>query len=251
MSNFELVKSAKFGEVACDFYGKDNEVFMTINQLAECLGYASKSGVEKVVSRNQYLKQDKFSTVVEIGGTDGMSVPQKTRVFNEDGIYEIAFKANTKKAFEFRSWVRDILKSLRSGKAKIVGMSDYQRLMMQTRAENAKVRKAQILARLAEQYDGTYKQVLHSYATKELTGEHLLPLPSLGRKTYTATEIGEQIGISANMVGILANRHNLKTEQYGAWFNDKARGHNKEVQTFRYFDNVLPVLQQLANNQAG
>lgn len=124
-------------------------------------------------------------------------------------------------------------------------MTDYQRMMSQTRAENAKIRKAQILTKLADQYNGTYKQVLQAYATKELTGDFLLPLPAIEQKTFSAAEIGERLGISANMVGKLTNSNNLKTDQYGQWFHDKSRHSSKEVQTFRYYENVVPVLQKL------
>lgn len=243
MTKMELVKSAKFGNTQCDFYGKDDKVYMTINQLAECLGYSSRKSVEKIVERNDYLKNREFSVTDKLSGTDGKLY--KTRVFTEDGIYEVAFLAKTQNAKEFRSWVRKILKSLRKGESKIVSMTEYQRLMVETRAENAKIRKAQILERLAKEYDGTYKQVLQSYATYELTGEHLLPLPSLPEKTLTATEIGDRLGITANKVGILANRYGLKTERYGAWFNDKAKHCSKEVQSFRYYEEVIPVLRNI------
>lgn len=241
-NKMELVKSAKFGTIPCDFYGKDDKVYMTINQLAECLGYSSKSGVENIINRNKYLKTTDFSSTHKLW-VDGKQ--RATRVFTEDGIYEVAFLAKTQNAKEFRSWVRKILKSLRKGESKIVSMTEYQRMMVETRAENAKIRKAQILERLAKEYDGTYKQVLQSYATYELTGEHLLPLPSLPEKTLTATEIGDRLGISANKVGILANRYGLKTEKYGAWFNDKAKHCSKEVQSFRYYEEVIPVLRNI------
>lgn len=248
MNDLQLVKQATFGTVQCDFYSKDDDVFMTISQLAACLGYATRNGIEKLIERNKYLKNKEFSVTDKLSGTDGKLY--ETRIFTEDGIYEVTMLAKTEKAREFRAWVRVILKSLRTGKAKIVGMTEYQQMMAATRAENTKIRKAQILERLAVQYDGTYKQVLHAYATKELTGEYLLPLPKLPERTYSATEIGEKLGISSNKVGILTNRYNLKTKQYGAWFNDKAKGHNKEVPTFRYYENIIPVLEQLIKETA-
>lgn len=243
MNELTLVKSAEFGEIQCDFYGKGDEVYMTINQLAACLGYADRKGVEKLVERNQYLKQHEFSVADKLTATDGKTY--NTRIFTEDGIYEVTMLSKTEKAKEFRAWVRGILKALRSGKAKIVGMTEYQQMMARTRAENARIRKAQILERLANQYEGTYRQVLHAHATRELTGEYLLPLPKLEAKTYSAGEVGERLGITGQMVGILTNRHKLKTEQYGAWFNDKAKGHTKEVQSFRYYESVIPVLQDI------
>ena len=65
-------------------------------------------------------------------------------------------------------------------------------------------------------------------------------------KTYTATEIGEMLGISANKVGVLAKQHNLKTEKYGIWVVDKSKYSNKEVSTFRYFQNALDTIKKLA-----
>ena len=69
------------------------------------------------------------------------------------------------------------------------------------------------------------------------------------QKTYTATQIGEQLGISANKVGKLANAHNLKTEKYGMYVLDKARGHDKQIENFRYYDNVIPVLKSILENE--
>lgn len=248
MNELTLIKSAEFGEIQCDFYGKDNEIYMTISQLAACLGYADRSGVQKIVDRNDYLNKPEFS------GWDNLSLPsggtQKTRIFTEDGIYEVTMLSKTEKAKEFRAWVRKILKSLRSGKAALVGMTEYQQMMAQTRAENARIRKAQSLIKIADEYDGTYRQIMHAYATKELTGEFLLPLPKLEAKTYSAEEIGETLGISKQMVGILTNRHGLKTDLYGAWFNDKAKGHSKEVQSFRYYENIIPVLRGIISQSA-
>lgn len=246
MKELKLIRSADFGGIECDFYSRGNEVYMTSEQLSECLGYADRRGVDKLLERNEYLKQADFSntdslTVVE----GGREVSRERRIFTEDGIYEVTMLSKTEKAKEFRTWVRGILKSLRSGKAKLVGMTEYQEMMVQTRAENLRVRKAQLLERLANQYDGTYKQVLHAHATHELTGEYLLPLPKEEAKTYTAGEIAQSLGVSAHKVGTLANRHGLKTEQYGAWYHDKAKHSSKEVSSFRYFDCVLPVLRGL------
>lgn len=247
MNELQLIKQANFGEIQADFYSNDKEVFMTINQLAQCLGYSSKSGVENMLSRNEYLKGKEFSNTHKLWVDNKL---RDTRVFNEDGIYEVTMLSKTDNAREFRAWVRKILKSLRKGETKLVSMTEYQKLMAQTRIENARIRKAQILTKLADQYDGTYKQVLQSYATKELTGEALIPLPRLEERLYTATEIGDILGISANKVGKLTNTHNLKTDEYGKWFHDKSRHSNKEVESFKYNERIIPVLKGLIEQSA-
>lgn len=112
--------------------------------------------------------------------------------------------------------------------------------------EMAKVslQKAELLNSIALDYDGTYRQILQAYATKELVGEFALPLPKAERRTHTAKEIGKRLGISANKVGQLANKHGLKTSEYGAWFVDKSPYSSKEVETFRYYENVIPKLRE-------
>lgn len=66
---------------------------MTISQLAECLEYADKKSVEKIISKYKYLKKPEFSIMCKVpyklGGT------QNTRIFTEDGIYEITMLAKT------------------------------------------------------------------------------------------------------------------------------------------------------------
>lgn len=132
----------------------------------------------------------------------------------------------------------EVMDSLMSRKTKIVGMTDFQQ-------QSIHIQKAKLLNQIATGYEGTYRQVLQAYATKELTGEFLLPLPALERKTYTAAEIGERLGISAHKVGTLTNANGLKTGKYGKWFVDKSANSSKEVQSFRYYDSIVPILLEL------
>lgn len=117
---------------------------------------------------------------------------------------------------------------------------------IEARYNNSLVRKANLLLKIAKDNDllsDEYKKVLQAKATEIITGQAILPLPVAERKTYSATEIGEKLGISANKVGSLANKHNLKCDTYGKLFHDKSRYSNKEVESFRYYEEVIPVLE--------
>ena len=118
---------------------------------------------------------------------------------------------------------------------------------IEARLKNARAREANILLKISNNpnLSKEYVQVLQSKATEIVTGEKLLPLPVAERKTYSATEIGNELGITSTKVGILANKYNLKTEEYGKLFHDKSRYSSKEVESFRYYDNVIPVLAQI------
>ena len=168
-------------------------------------------------------------------------------VINEAGLYKVILRSDKPEAKAFARWVtHEVLPAIRkTGGYTATPMTDAQRRRLEIMEKNARARNAQIFERLATQYDGTFKQILHAYATKELAGEFLLPLPALPERTYTATELAKQLGVSANAIGLITNRHNLKTDEYGQWFNDKAKGHNKEVQSFRYYANIITVLESI------
>lgn len=111
------------------------------------------------------------------------------------------------------------------------------------------VERAKIMERLSDHYrgrcDGRYSQILDSYITKELYGEHILPLPERVEHYYTAEEIGKILGISANKVGRIANSNHLKNDKYGKWFIDKAKYTNKEIEAFRYNQAGIDCIRKL------
>ena len=115
MNELVLKTTEMFGEVQTDIYeNEQHEMFMTAEQIGECLEYSEPIiAINKLITRNDYLREAEFSVVTKLVSTDGKYY--NTRVFNEDGIYEITMLAKTAKAKEFRCWVRRLLKALRKG----------------------------------------------------------------------------------------------------------------------------------------
>ena len=71
MNKLTLVKTESFGPAQCDFWQNENgDVFMTINQLANALGYAGRDGIEKMIERNPYLTDEEFSVADKMSGTE-------------------------------------------------------------------------------------------------------------------------------------------------------------------------------------
>lgn len=134
-----------------------------------------------------------------------------------------------------------------TGKTKSKVDNSLKEKEIEARYNNSLVRKANALLKICNNpnLSREYVQVLQSKATEIITGQSILPLPEVERKTYSATELGKMLGISANKVGSLANKHNLKTDEYGKLYHDKSKYSNKEVESFRYYDNVIPVLESL------
>lgn len=63
------------------------------------------------------------------------------------------------------------------------------------------------------------------------------------KKTYSATEVGNLVGCSANKVGKLANEYKLKTKEYGMLVMDKSPYSTKEVSAFRYNDKAVEKIK--------
>lgn len=105
--------------------------------------------------------------------------------------------------------------------------------------ENAKTRKANLLYKIAMATESqSSAQSMLALAAKELTGE--MTIPVMKRKEYSATEVGEKLGISAQKVGKIANQLGIKAEQpgqnrFGRWANSKSRYSDKEVAQWLYY----------------
>ncbi|MDR2087589.1 MAG: hypothetical protein LBP72_10545 [Dysgonamonadaceae bacterium] len=103
--------------------------------------------------------------------------------------------------------------------------------------KNARSKQASILKALGNEFkdvlSGDSLRSIASHVALLIAGEPLIPLPEV-EKTYSATEVGKRRDISANLVGKISNKFNLKTPEYGIFVLDKAAGHSKQVSNFRY-----------------
>lgn len=227
MNDLQVFNNPRFGEIRT--ITENGKTLFCGADIAKALGYKRPKDAIAAHCKGAVKRRTLTS-----GGE------QEMNFISEGDIYRLAAKSELPGADEFESWIFDeVIPSIRkTGSYSVKPTSDYQRQCIG-------IQKAKLLNQIAVGYDGTYKQVLQAYATKELTGEFLLPLPALDRKTYSAAEIGSELGISAHKVGTLANANSLKTDEYGKWFVDKSAHSSKEVQSFRYYENVIPILRGL------
>ena len=110
---------------------------------------------------------------------------------------------------------------------------------------NARTRQAKLWKTLADESTGTYREICKVYAANILAGKEVLPLPKPPKKTMTATELGEVVGLTAMNVGLLANKYNLKTTAFGQWVYDTLKN-GRQVESFRYYESAIPVIKEIA-----
>ena len=73
--------------------------------------------------------------------------------------------------------------------------------------------------------------------------------PLIEQRTYSAAEIGDVLGISANKVGRIANAHGLKTDDYGMLYLSKSQHGPKQVETWRYYDCAIDRFKSILENE--
>lgn len=111
---------------------------------------------------------------------------------------------------------------------------------LQIMKANSATKQGELLYKIAiHTKSDSSRETLLAKAASLITGE--MTIPVMGKKTYTATDIAKECGISAQKVGKIANRLGLKADQpgqnkYGRWANSKSRYSDKEVPQWLYFE---------------
>ncbi len=235
-NNLEIFSSNEFGELRT--INENGKVMFVASDVAKMLGYTNTS---KAISDHCRYVTKRYIPHPQGKGT------LEVNFIPEGDVYRLITHSKLPAAEKFESWVFDeVLPSIRktgSYTAKPLDESKTKRLAIMER--NAKVREAALWAKLAEGSSGTYQQVCKAYAANTLAEKDVVSLPKAEEKTYTATEIGNMLNVSAHRIGRLANLHKLKTAEYGSWYHDKSKHSNKEVETFRYNAKAIDRFRQI------
>lgn len=163
----------------------------------------------------------------------------------------LSYPVKLPNAKKFKHWVTsEVLPSLRKNGSydmKRAKASEEKDKLANAKLMNAKTRMSNQFLKLANvnTLSKEYKNILVAKAAEILAGEPLISLPKSRQKTYSAKEIGAMFNISANKVGRIANMNGLKVSEYGEYYRSKSEHSNKEVDTWVYFDSVIPVFAEL------
>ncbi|UDN60594.1 Bro-N domain-containing protein [Clostridioides sp. ES-W-0016-02] len=249
-NNLQVFKNSDFGEIRT--VEIDGKPYFVATDIAKSLGYAKPN--------NAIERHCRYTLKQGIPHPQSKTKILEVNVIPEGDMYRLITNSELPSAEKFESWVFDeVLPSIRktgtyNSSKKSEGSKDESEIRYmnaQARLKNARAREAKIYLELADKVSQAgipeFAQVMYSKTTELLSGETLIPLPKMERKTYSATEIGRMLGISANKVGGFANAYNLKTEEYGIKVWDKAKYSDKQVPNFRYYENVIPVLEKALN----
>ena len=238
MNEIKIFENTEFGFVRT--IEEDGKVLFCGSDVARALGYAKPHNAISTHCKGVTLKQ----------GNDNLGRLQEMAFISEGDIYRLAAKSKLPGADKFESWIFDeVLPSIRrTGTYQVSQSNSDKEKAIEAKLMNARVRMSNQFLKLANvevSMSKDYKSILIAKAAQVLAGEEILPLPKTNQKTYTATEIGEMFGVTANKIGRIANANNMKTDEYGESYKDKSPYSSKEVDSFRYNDRAVERFKEL------
>lgn len=232
--SIQVFNNTEFGEIRSMTI--DGEPYFVGKDVAAALGYTNtrKALIDHVDDEDR------------TGGVtirDSIGREQKPTIINESGMYSLILSSKLDGAKRFKRWVTsEILPAIRktgafatdSAAAELKARElRVKEMNAQARLINAETRRLLIL----QKEKGLSKVAVDALAVKameDVTGKDLGDYLPRTEKTYSASEIGNALGISAAKVGKIANAYGLKTDEYGITVMDKSRYSSKEVAAFRY-----------------
>ena len=244
----QTFQNLEFGEIRSMTI--NGEPWFVGKDIAAALGYKESA---KAI-REHIDDEDKGVSVLDTPGGK-----QKTVIINESGMYSLILSSKLEGAKRFKRWVTsEILPSIRKTGAYATdsAAAEYKarelrikEMNAQARLINAETRRLTVL----QKEKGLSQVAVDTLAVKaveRVTGKDLGDYLPQVEKTYSASEIGNALGITAAKVGRLANAHGLKTDEYGITVMDKSRYSSKEVASFRYNEKGKAKLREILEGES-
>lgn len=240
-NELQIFDNPKFGEIRT--LTIDGEPWFVGKDVAEILGYErpTKAIADHVDS------EDKDEVPIQ----DSIGRMQKTPAINESGLYSLILSSKLPTAKDFKRWVTsEVLPAIR--KTGTYSVPNKQDKSIEIKERNSRVRLSNQFLKLAkvDTLSEEYKNILVSKAAEALTGFALIPLPQSEQKMYSASEIGEMFGVSAQKIGRVSNEYGMKTEEYGKYYRTKSQHSCKELDSFVYNDKVVERFKEIFSVKA-
>lgn len=224
MNEMKVFENAQFGQIRT--IQKDGQPWFVAADVCRALE------VQNATQAIARLDEDE-KAMFNIGLTGGA-----TNCVNEPGLYVLVLGSRKPEAKAFKRWiVHDVLPAIRQTGAYAVPGSAADAALQRAQAMllNAKTRQFNAIMKAVKDkhLSPIAAEVFGITALEQATGHEIAYRPQI-EQTYSAGDIAREMGVSGALVGRVANLNGLKTDEYGIYVLDKARGHDKQVQNFRY-----------------
>jgi len=226
-------------------------------QLLETKGTMTSLEIAEITGKeHKNILADVRDEISKLGTERGQLIFQPSYYINEQNKKQPMFVANIQGVLQlgarYSADVRYKLIEKVTKKETVKTKEDiFKNDLIDIEKDKIRLEKSRILKELSQSFTNEkYRETLQIYSANALYNEPILALPEVNRKSYSANELSQLImndhgiKISGNRIGRIANEHNLKTDEYGYWALDKSRHSNKQVESFRYYDNVVDEIKK-------
>ena len=259
---FKIFESEEFGKL--EILVMNELMYFPATEIAETLEHKNPHKAIRDHCRQDYPHLTIRSVGVITGkkkdGSDSVQFVNK-KYIDEGNLYRLIVKSKLEVAIRFENWIFDeVLPTIRRT-GSYVNTADirFYENSMQFREKELEIaerkernRTSEILKELADiVVNEKMKNTLVIASANSLFDKPVLEYEKAKKPSYPASKIAEKllekynISITVAMIGRLANRHGLKTDENGYLAYDKSKSSIKQVETFRYYDDVVPVLYDI------
>ena len=130
--------------------------------------------------------------------------------------------------------------------AKDSGAMDSFRL---ARAAEINMKTAERIFAHLPNLGGNAKQCILANLINPVMGAEVISLPKVDQHLRLPSEFAGELGVSANMIGRIANQHGLKTPEHGEVRLNKAAGHDRHVESFYYNERGIKAIAEIVGNR--
>ena len=221
----------------------DGEVWFVVKDVAEILE------IQNIRQNLDTLDEDE-KDVYKIYTPGGM---QNMTIVSEAGLYKLIFNSRKPEAKEFTRWVtHEVLPTLHRTGTFTVNQPQISLEELELRRNSLNLERAKLINSMIENpsfpMTPETRTVFAHEVFKLVSGhDYLAMLPEC------TTEIGNELGISANKVGRIVNSHGIKapegeSNEYGRWIFSKSQHSSREVPSFIYNENALDWFRDYMKN---
>ena len=220
-------------------------------QLLETKGTMTSLEIAEITGKEHYnVLRDIRDEIDKLGTERGQLIFEESYYINEQNKQQPMYIANVQGILQlgarYSADVRyKLIEKVTKKETVKTKENTFKNDLLDIEKDKIRLEKSRILKELSQSFTNEkYRETLQIYSANALYDEPILELPAVKKKSYTATEIGNKLGITSMKVGSIAKKHNLKTEEFGFWAYDKAKHSNKQVESFRYYENVINELKK-------
>ena len=226
-------------------------------QILQAKGTMTSLQIAEITGKEHYnILRDVIDEIDKLGTERGQLIFEESYYINEQNKKQPMYVANVQGILQlgarYSADVRYRLIEKVTKKETVETKEDiFKNDLLDIEKDKIRLEKSKILKELSQSFTNEkYRETLQIYSANALYDKPILELPAAEKKSYSASELSQLImnehgiKISGNRIGRLANEHNLKTDEYGYWALDKSRHSNKQVESFRYYDNIIEEIRK-------